>query len=637
MKMARQMKKKAALLSAIMGGALLMQMPVAAQAEEEAPYSFDQIVVTATKTPVKASAANANISVITRQQMEQRHYRDLAEALRDVPGVYVSNYGAGGEGYTSNAFRINGSSQVVVLINGIRANSNGSTFSTFQATEFNALEQIERIEVLKGSASTLYGSDAKGGVINIITRKTDGNKTTVTLTGGSYDKENYTIANQGRSGSYSWLVTAKKDIAGDYHDANGLRVPAHQNVASYSVELTKEINAQSDITVGFQKYKSDYMRSKTNLHLDQRSYGSKDSEKWSVTYNYRFSDTAQNQLSLYTNKNRLTDAPNTTDAWLMDLETRGIQEQFTRKIGKHTLVGGFDFYQDLIHNYQSGTVGSWGYTQYSGKTITNRALYAQDSWDMSAAWNLTYGARQDNHSLYGSHTTPSINLGYKPDDKTSYYLGYKEFFVSPNQFQLFSPYGNLSLKPETGNTIEAGVNHTFDSTLQVSLHVFRRDSKDAIAYQGGKYVNKNTEKAHGWDAEITKQWSERFSSVVGYTNTVVDAATGEIENINGNLPRGMWNIALNYQQKDYDLSLIGRGIIDKPGPKTATPSFPASTYWIWDLAANYKMTKDSKLFFKLNNIFDREYAEYSNVAWGQPGEWYPSAGRNYQLGMQFQF
>ncbi len=639
MKQLRKLKRKNALLCAVLSSSLLLPLPVLAaenQAEEQ-PYSFEQIVVTATKTPKKASEANANVSVITRDQLEKRHYRDLSEALRDVPGVYVSTYGAGGEGYTANAFRINGSSQVVVLIDGIRANTNGSTFSVFQASEMNSLDNIERIEVMKGSASTLYGSDAKGGVINIITRKAEGAKTTLTVTGGSYGRENYSYNSQGQCGDWSWVTTGKKEISGNYSDANGVEVPAHQNATSQTMKITKKINEKSDLTLNYEQYKADYMRSNTNKHLDQRNYGSKDNEKWNLIYNYRFSEAAENQLSLFTNKNRLSDKPGTSNAWKMDLETRGIQDQFTRRLGRHTYVLGFDFYQDRINEYESGTVGSWGYTKYSDKTITNRAFYLQDEWQMSKKWSLSSGVRQDNHSIYGTHTTPSVNLAYKADEDTNYYVAYKEFFVSPNQYQLFSPYGNLNLKPETGHTVEAGINHAFSRSLNGAFHIFGRSSKDAIAYQSGRYVNKNNEDAHGWDLQLNKQWSEQFSTSLGYTNTVVDAATGEIENLNGNLPRGLWNISFNYQREDYDIALLGKGIIGKTGPKTATPSFPAGTYWLWDLAFNHKVGKDSKLFLKINNIFDQEYAEYSNVSWGQPGEWYPSQGRNYQIGMQIQF
>ncbi len=629
MKQTKSMRKRKAMLCAMVSSALLLGVPGISQAEEQAEYSFEQVVVTATKTPVKEFEANANITVITREEIEKKHYRDLSEALRDVPGVSISNYGNGVGYEQSNSLKINGSGQIVVLIDGVRANINGSTFSTFSASGFNALDNVERIEILKGSAATLYGSDAKGGVINIITRKADGNKTILTVTGGSYSKETYSLVNQGKSGDYSWGVTVKKDILGNYTDAHGLEVPSHLNATTNTFKINKKINEASDVTLSYDQYKADYLYSGTNLNLNRRYYGTADNYNWKMIYNYRFSGNAQNQLVFFKNHNDTK-----YDTWLMNLETVGVQDQFTQKLGKnHTVTSGFDIYQDKIIDYSDG------YTAYKDKKITNRAIYVQDEWSITKKWKLTSGLRHDNHSLYGNHNTPSINLGYKQNDNTNYYVAYKEFFVSPNQYQLYSPYGNQNLKPETGHTVEAGINHKFDNTLTGTFHVFTRKSNDVIgfSYTDWKYHNINEETAHGWDMQLNKKLSDRFNTYVGYTHTVVDPSASQTENVNGTIPKGYWNIGFNYQQEKYDVALQGRGIIDKPGPKAATASFPASTYWVWDMALNYKVAKDTKAFVKVNNIFNQYYAEMSNVKWGQPGEWYTSPGRNYQIGVQYQF
>lgn len=639
----KKAKKWTSMLCALVTtSTLLFQLPAISYGAEKNEFSLEQVVVTATKTPVKEFEANANIAVITKEQIAKNHYHDLAEALRSIPGVSIKNYGAVGEGYTANSISINGTSQIVVLINGIRANINGSTFSTFPASEFNALDNVERIEILKGSASTLYGSDAKGGVINIITGKVDGNKTTLTVTGGSYDKENYSLVNQGNCDGYSWIVTSKKDILGNYKDAHGLEVPSHQNATTNTVKITKKINDVSDVTLNYDQYKADYMRSRTNLHLDERHYGNKDNYKWQFIYNYQFADKAQNQLSFYKNKNFLNDDfTSAYNKWLMNLETIGVQDQFTKKINeKHNFTTGFDVYQDRIVDYLDS------FASYKDKKITNRAVYLQDEWDVTEQWKLTSGIRYDNHSIYGNHTTPSINLGYKQDEKTNYYIAYKEFFISPNQYQLYSPYGNTKLQPETGHTIEAGLNHKLDNTLTATFHTFKRDSKDVVNWNwtgpgmyDGKYMNVDKEKSHGWDVQLNKTWSDKFKTYLGYTHTIVDAAPGKRKNIDGTLPKGSWNIDMNYQQEKYDFGLQGRGIIDKPGSAAGVkgPSFPESTYWIWDASLNYKVNKDVKAFVKVNNMFDKYYAEMSNVKWGNAGEWYTSPGRNYQFGVQYQF
>ena len=633
------MKKK--LPAMLLSGAMILSIAAAAHAETKEEYSMDPVVVTASKTEEKQSEASANISVITKEQIEKNHWQDLSEALRNVPGVVVSNMGTG---YSYNKIFINGTNQIVVLIDGMRANNNGNTSGVFEATEFVSLDNVERIEVLKGSASTLYGSDAKGGVINIITRKpSDQTKSTLTMVGGSYSKEYYAFQNEGKSGDFSWVVGAKKDNFGSYSDARGTTIPTDQDAESYNFKVIEQINADSSITLNYDKSNFDYMRSGTNLHTDERHYGIKRNSNVDLTYDYKISDHSFNKLSFYKHKNYLTD--DYTDAynlWKMDMETRGVQEQFTKTIGKHDIVTGFDFYQDVIkkgyHDYYS--------TFDNDKTITNRAFYLQDAWNFLSRWTVTTGLRHDDNSFYGGHNTPSVNLAYKQNDATNYYVAYKEFFISPNMYELFSVFGNAGLKPQDGHTIEAGVNHQFDSSLSGAFHVFQRRSSNVIQWKqygagwlDAKYVNVDQETAHGWDMQLNKIWSEQWNTFAGYTHTTVDASSSTgTENINGTIPKGYWNIGVNYAQDKYNASLLGRGIVDKPGQVSPKgPSFSKNTYWVWDLAINYKIDKDTKVFVKANNLFNTYYADVSNVYYGAANEWYVSPGRNYEIGVQYQF
>ena len=133
-------------------------------AEETPEYLLGELVVTATRTPVEEFKANANISVVTRDTIEKKHYSNVQDALRDIPGVTISGYGNTGEVYSANSLILNGSDKVVVLIDGVRANINGSssTYGKMATSELSNMDSIERIEVLKSSASTLYGADAAG-------------------------------------------------------------------------------------------------------------------------------------------------------------------------------------------------------------------------------------------------------------------------------------------------------------------------------------------------------------------------------------------------------------------------------------------------------------------------------------------
>ncbi|MEN6568186.1 MAG: TonB-dependent receptor [Veillonellales bacterium] len=633
MRQASRSKKRAALVCAMISSALILGMTGISQAEEQSDYSFDQVVVTATKTPVEQFEANANISVVTREQIENNHYQNLSEALRDVPGVNVSLYGNSVGFEYSNSISINGSPQIVVLIDGVRANTNGSDSTLFPTGLLNDMDNIERIEVLKGAASTLYGSDAKGGVINIITRKADVNKTTLTIGGGSYDKENYSLANRGRDGDYSWVVTSRKDISGTYANGNGEDIPSHSNSTTNTFKLTKKINSASDVTFSYDRYQGDYTRINNAKDFTLKD-GDNDNSDWKFIYNYKFSDNAANQLSFYQNKHKMSDATNTPSSnWFMDLKTKGVQDQFTQKMGqKHTGIFGFDIYQDSI-DYRYGTS-----TAYNDKKITDRAVYMQDEWQMNDKWKLTSGVRNDHHSIYGNHASPSFNLGYKQDDKTNYYVAFKKYFVSPNMDELYNPYmGTTVLKPETGHTTEGGINHKFDDTFTASAHIFETSTDNAIGYimidpvnYTYRYVNVGNEIAHGWDVQLNKKMSPFVTMYVNYTNTTYKMSTAGADGIimgYDSMPQGMWNIGMTYRQKQYDVGLQGHGNVALPGV------LPTNTYWVWDMAVNYKIEQNKRAFVMVNNLFDKYYAVYGSPVYG----YYTCPGRNVQVGVQYQF
>lgn len=633
--------KRATLCACILSGAILLPIAgvYAAENEEQDAFAFDEVVVTATKTPVKAFEVNANMTVVTREKIEKNHYRDLIEVLQDVPGVAVYNYG-GGIGYEQmNGLRINGAKEVVVLVDGIKVNA--ATSAAFPFGAYSSLESIERIEVLKGSASALYGSDAKGGVINIITRKADSNNTSLTLTGGSYDKENYSLMNQGKSDDFSWVIMSQKDILGDFKDGNGLKIPQHLNSETNSLKLTKVINEASDVTLMYDSYKGNYRYADSAYGIDNNRAGTADNSSWKMIYNNKLSEKSHNQLSFFNGEYNTLYGIGSIDSLYGLSSTRvktiGIQEQFTQNLGdKHVATAGFDFNQDKI-------------VTMNDVKLTNRALYVQDEWNLTNQWKLTSGVRYDNHSNFGSHTTPSINLGYKQNDNTNYYVSYSEFFIAPTPYQLYdATYGNRNLKPEDGRTVEAGISHKFDNSLTGTFHVFQRNSNNVVATSSPdwKFYNIDEEKAHGWDVQLNKKFSNDFSGFVGYTQTTVKSP-GKQNNANGYIPKGAWNVGVNYRQEKYDFGLLGRGIIDRVGPTVSNglPALPTNTYWVWDASINYKVTKDTKAFLKVNNVFDKYYAELSNVPYGNSnnsyapiaGDWWSSPGRNYQIGIQYQF
>lgn len=623
--MKREMKMKLAWLAAaaILGGG------ATAEAAETPVYTLDDIVVTASRVPEKAIDANADVTVVTAEEMEAHHYKDVAEAVRHVPGVTVSNHTGNSQVGMSDRILMNGSANVVVLVNGMRMNTNGNVLSGADFGTLSNMAAIERIEVLKGSASTLYGSDAQGGVINIITKKAeDGMKTKLGVSFGSYDGEKYSLYHQGAQDGFFWSVNAEKQLSGDYKDGWGRKAVSHLNAKTYGIELGKELGNDSDIRFAYQKYKADYTRPENGTNTYDPAYGKKDNERISLQYNAKVSDHLRNVFSVYRNTTHITDYYNASSAWSsmdMKMKTTGFSDQLIYTVKDQTITGGIDWYKDEIPFFANNP-------DIEGTHATNTAFYIQDKWDITERWNVTPGIRVDHHSMYGTHTLPSLVVGYKASEKTNLYASYKEFFNAPNLYQLYSPYGDKGLDPEEGWTIEIGAAHEFDATLKGSLSVYRQHAKNLIGYDYATYHYANMGKTDqtGVNASLTKTFGEHWSASLGYTYINADIANS----VYTSLPKHKLDIGVGYTDGALTANLTGCGVMDRYA-KGVMKDY--DSYWVWDLAASYKFRDAATVYARVNNIFDQFYTEVGSAGNDPFGTWYSAPGRNYEVGVSFEF
>lgn len=629
------MNKKIA-LSALIACALALgfsQTDTYANAPAEDDMLLDSIVITATRTPVEAAKANANITVITAEDIEKNHYTSVSEALRSVPGVYIANSGPAGY-EASNSIRINGAAEVVVLIDGVKASS---VEQKFLASAVSNMKNIERIEVLKGSASVLYGSDAKGGVINIITKKVDSNRTTFSAAAGSYDKRQYSFSTEGYENGVTYRLSAQKDLSGDFKDGNGRTVPSELDSSNVSIKLAKELSDKHELGFTYDKYIAD-TKSK-GLWEKYLHNGEIDNYNWNVTLQSDFDDKTSNFFAF---TNSMYDVMTEYDDWTgilgssrTKVKTLRITDQFTAELSdQHRLTAGFEYTHDKVRAEDQGS-------STVNTKLTNRAVFLQNEWNMTDSLKLTTGIRYDDHSAFGDHTTPSINLGYQFSDATNMYVGYNEYFIAPSAIQLYGPASwgpNPNLEPETGETKEIGINHQFDDTFSMSAHMFWRDSENRIAWYAGQYQNIVEQEARGWDVSLKKQMSDAVSAFVGYTYTKVDAYGYVAENENGYIPKHTVNVGVDYTENKWNASIQGRAIFDRIGEVNSVGKyFPEETYWVWDIGLNYQADDNTKVFAKVNNLFDKFYAEHSNVTYSSAGDWFVSPGRNIMMGVEYSF
>lgn len=617
------------------------------QAESTPPnfYSLNEVVVTASRTPEKKIDANADVAVVTAKEIEEKHFDDVAQAVKNVPGVFIASHGANGQSYNSDQIYINGSSNVVVLVDGIRRNTNGNSLMNASIAELVAMDSVDHIEVLKGSSSTLYGSDAQGGVINIITKeaKEDGVKTTLRTSFGDNSKEKYTLYNAGKEGNVFWSIEGGKELGGTFKDGWGRKIINHLNAEHYNAKLGYEFGNDSDIVVNYEKYKTDYTKPSYGSNDRKAVAGKKNNDALNLQYTAKIRDNLTNLFSVYRNRTTF-DIP--SQPWGMDMKTTGVSDQLTYTLNKQTLTGGFDWYKDEVSFYYDNT----GISEVQGTSIHNIAFYLQDKIALTNQWNITPGVRVDHHSTFGTHTSPSLSVGFKQSENTNYYVNYKTFFVAPNLYQLFGSdayfghVGNKNLKPQEGSTIEFGINHNFGDNLTGTFNVYHTHAKNILYADPSDnyhYANGGKSSLNGFTINLDKKFSSHWAAGIGYSYLHIPAKEGQNINFNGSLPESTLNINVDYTTPKFNISLSGRGIMNRYGTKADWSGKPTkmsnyANYWVWDLAANYQFTKEATLFARVNNIFDQFYTDIGSSQ-DPYGTWYSAPGRNLEIGLQFQF
>ena len=636
------------ILTASLAALVLTTGAFSVQAESTPPnfYSLNEVVVTASRTPEKKIDANADVAVVTSKEIEEKHFDDVAQAVKNVPGVFIFSHGASGQSYNSDQIYINGSPNVVVLVDGMRRNINGNSLMNASIAELVAMDSVDHIEVLKGSSSTLYGSDAQGGVINIITKKAkeDGVKTTLRTSFGDNSKEKYTLYNAGKEGNVFWSIEGGKELGGTFKDGWGRKIINHLNAEHYNAKLGYEFGNDSDIVVNYEKYKTDYTKPSYGSNDRKAVAGKKNNDALNLQYTAKIRDNLTNLFSVYRNRTTF-DIP--SQPWGMDMKTTGVSDQLTYTLNKQTLTGGFDWYKDEVPFYYDNT----GISEVQGTSIHNIAFYLQDKIALTNQWNITPGVRVDHHSTFGTHTSPSLSVGFKQSENTNYYVNYKTFFVAPNLYQLFGSdayfghVGNKNLKPQEGSTIEFGINHNFGDNLTGTFNVYHTHAKNILYADPSDnyhYANGGKSSLNGFTINLDKKFSSHWAAGIGYSYLHMQAKSGENINSDGKLPESTLNINVGYTADNFNASLYGRGIMNRYGKASKPAMRDYANYWVWDLAANYQFTKEATLFARVNNIFDQFYTDVG-TSYGPNADptnyqyWYSAPGRNFEIGLQFQF
>lgn len=641
------MKKVQSLRNAVMvsllAGTTLVWGGTAFAHEDLQEFALDDMVVTATRTESKMVDVPVNATVISAEKIADRHYLDVADALKDVPGATVID---SGEGADEKKIILNGDERVLVLVNGRRVNFDVGTMSraSYDLNQIPDVSLIERIEVVKGHGGALYGSDAVGGVVNIITKKMDHSYGKVSMGFGSQQardaKAMYTI----KEGKTGVMVAASKYKQGYYKykdvaDNSTKRWPGDTKFENekVSLKLAQELTETSNLEFGydFSKYSGISQYSVTS---PGPSLIDKKTNNIYMKYDWLMNDTDQGYLQVYRNKYEYDNFGK------IDEKVTGFEAQQAISTAENNkLVVGASYRSSHVN----AVTGS-----YNDK-INNKALFVSDQWEFAPRWTLDAGVRYDKHSTAGSKTTWSAGLNKKFDENSHAYFNWGQVFKAPTLDDLY--YNNTSwwqigdpnLKPEKGDTWTVGYGTRIADKTDVNISYFQSDLEDAITWDwsGSPAYAKNIhkQKKNGMELSISHELNDNWNLEASYTYVRVrnDNNDGSGYVRDNNYIPNMYRFGVRYHDDlwNADLFLRGGSGADTSGANdwygNYTQKYVDSNYVTLDMSVSYKASKDLSFYAKGYNLLNKAYAESAgavNYAYS-----YPAQGRRFIIGAEYTF
>ena len=621
------------------------------------------IVVTAAGYEQDVVNAPASMTVISREELEKRQYNDITDVLRNTPGVVISGAGSA----QTVSIRGMGSSYTLFLVNGKRqfskdVNPNGDD-SGFEKNILPPMAAIERIEVIRGPASTLYGTDAMGGVINIITKKvSDEWSGTVELgtviqdQGNSGDIKNGSayLAGPLISNKLGMQLGVNKSKREEDSYVGGFR---GTDVESLNSRLTYLINDDHDLEfeANFMKQESESTAGKTILSTGADSYGRNYRQVYGLTHNGHYSDTlSSNSYIQYENSKNPDRINSSTGLSGIELETWLANSQWNWRLNNHNLIGGVYFKNESLVDKATNQNAEMPVTELER---WGAAIFAEDTWSITDTFNLTTGLRYDHDENYDGNFSPRLYGVYNPTDAWTFKGGVSTGYKQPDLKQSSSNVhsvtgkgsafimGNDDLKPEKSLSYEFGTAWQGDKS-KASITAFFTEFKDKIteirecSSPNGSNSNSatwacedpfgridpktgdirlwnfissriNVDEAtmHGVEATFDTELADGVNLSTNYTYTETEQKSGSLKGQPLNeIPKHMFNATVDYSINDaMDVwTRLHHRSQSSAYLGRASMSEPTPAYQFLDIGFNYKFTQNLKGKFGVYNILDEK-------------------------------
>jgi vitamin B12 transporter len=596
------------------------------------------IVVTATRTEQPKLELASSTTLMSFEDLKKAGKETAADALAAVPGLDVVQNG--GPGKTADIFiRGANSEHTLVMMDGVEVNDPMSPGRTFDFGHLN-LDNIDRIEIVRGPQSTLYGSDAMGGVINIITKKGKGkSRGFISAETGSYGTFREALGVSGGTDTVNYSLEISR------LDSKGF---SESGEKYGNTEKDGYNNTTLSGSIGFKPAKnlelnliSRYITARN--HLDNFAGAGGDDPNY-ITDARQFLLAADSRLSLLNGKwgqrlgisynNMRRDLTNPTDQFQPFDSQEGLYKGRIFKIDwqhnlylhpTNTVTAGIEYQKEWGEStYSWESLWGPGESSFPGKSARTTGFYLQDSIKIQDTFFMTLGIRFDHHDRFGTETTyriaPALLLKSGTKLKATYGTGFK----APSLYQLYAPatawglVGNQNLEPEKCKGWDIGIEQfLFNDRLTLSFTYFQNNFEDLILYdfiQG--YININQADTKGFEIFMSAGPLKNLTINGSYTYT--DAKDKETGEQLLRRPKHKANLTFNlrlFKKANANLFIIYVGKRLDLFPYPTITEAPA--YTLFNLAASYQLSKNIEVFGRIDNLLDQDYEAV--LGYGTPG------------------
>jgi vitamin B12 transporter len=607
------------------------------------------VFVTATRTPISKNNVISDITIISEQDIQRAGSSSLPELLQRQPGIEIANLGGSGK-VSTIGIRGTSSTHSIILVDGIRLSA---ATTGFTAIEHIPLSQIEKIEIVRGPASSLYGQDAIGGVIQIFTKKgLDGFKPYVGIGYGSYNTSNFQSGVRGgnnqttyainfsaiNSDGFSSFFPNPANTANSINlDKDGYKNYSLSSSLSHKINQDYEINLQYFLSKGKNQFDNRYANYSPSFHGNYRNEIKL--ETYAMNLKGQINKTWQSSIKLSQSTDRYLDLQkynNSTgedDANLNDLY-KTTQDQLSWQNNLVLPKGSINFIYDFLKQKIKTT------DLYEKTERTNHGFIVGYNL-LENNHNFQTNLRKDFNSAYDDTVTGNVGYAYAFNSNWSLATSYGTAFVSPSFNYLYAladsyALGNPNLKPEKSKNIEVSARYRDDSG-SLNLTIFQNKIDDFIVYSNPGFVSGSRTTTQNLNKAQIKGLTISGDQFLGHFQIKgsLTSQAAKNEDTDLYLPRRaktFGNINLNYYIGYWNVGIEEIFTNSRFDDKANTVKL--SGYSITNIVADYKFNENLNLNLRLNNVFDKEY---SLAAEGTSGFRYQTPGRSLFANLRYDF